>query len=166
MIGLVGCGKSKRPTASPARDLYTGNLFRLALAYALARCDVVYVVSALHGLLPLDRVIEPYDSSFTRAQSSAPRCLEWSLGVWRDLAVRHDLRSELQSVLVLVGANYAGPLLAGAVDLSLNVELLEPLRGMQIGQRLSFLAGTPRGPRRFSIERDDSGAPVAMHGEA
>jgi hypothetical protein len=63
-IGLVSCGKGKLPGTHKARDLYTSTLFK----ESLNRCDVVYVISDKHGLLPLDREVENYEvdmSEFT-----------------------------------------------------------------------------------------------------
>lgn len=156
MIGLVGCGKAKRSVACKARELYTGNLFRLSLAYALERCEVVYIVSAKHGLVELDQVLEPYEQSL-RGVTAADRCA-WARSVWGAVGHRHQLRGgDLVSCLVLVGQLYAEPLLGAGVQLGLNVELLEPLRGMPIGRRLSFLAGAPEWSPRLRPEIDENG---------
>lgn len=68
---VVPCGAAKVDHAAPARDLYTGSAFRHALraaegeAAATARdCGVdaeVLILSALHGLVRLDQVLEPYN---------------------------------------------------------------------------------------------------------
>jgi len=58
---LVGCGARKLAHAAPAKDLYTGPLFRAARAYAEAHADAWYVLSAKYGLVHPDRVIEPYN---------------------------------------------------------------------------------------------------------
>jgi hypothetical protein len=165
LIGLVGCGKSKQAHAAPARDLYTGALFRKSLAYAEARCSVVYVLSAKHGLLALDQVVEPYDLTL-----SSQRCSErvtWARGVWSQLCELYDLRGAAgpRSFMVLAGDPYSAPLLSVAVVLNLLVELLVPLRGMDIGERLQFLTGEPWRPR-LRLERDEQGEPVRFVGGA
>lgn len=68
---VIPCGGGKLDRAAPARDLYTGSLFRHALVNVerLAAMDVdegrgparVLILSALHGLVELDTVLEPYD---------------------------------------------------------------------------------------------------------
>jgi hypothetical protein len=60
-IGLVGCGRAKRPGRHPARALYVGTLFRKALAYSEGMYDRTYILSALHGLVEPDRVLDWYD---------------------------------------------------------------------------------------------------------
>lgn len=60
---IIGCGAAKLGVAAPARELYTGPLFRDALGYAThpGRFDEVRILSAKHGLLRLDQVVEPYE---------------------------------------------------------------------------------------------------------
>lgn len=64
-IFIVPCGDAKLDHAAPARDLYTGSQFRyvfpLAEAAAQATGGAVLILSALHGLVEPDRVIEPYN---------------------------------------------------------------------------------------------------------
>jgi hypothetical protein len=48
-VVLVACGKSKRPEACPARELYTGTLFRKARAWAERHGDAWAILSARHG---------------------------------------------------------------------------------------------------------------------
>jgi hypothetical protein len=60
-IGLVGCVKTKRSFASPGKDLYASPLFRGRRRYVEASCDRWFVLSALHGLVAPDEVLEPYD---------------------------------------------------------------------------------------------------------
>jgi hypothetical protein len=136
LIGLVGCGKSKQAHAAPARDLYTGALFRKSLAYAEARCSVVYVLSAKHGLLALDQVVEPYE--FSLAELDAAGRERWAGGIWDVIIARGHV--DMSALLVLAGDLYFGPLFDAAVAQGLLVELLDPLRGKQIGERLRFLA--------------------------
>ena len=60
-IMLIGCGRSKLQEQSPARDLYTGSLFRARRSLAEEMGCRWFVISAKHGLLYPDRVIAPYD---------------------------------------------------------------------------------------------------------
>lgn len=63
-VALVSCSARKLDHAAPARELYTGDLFRLSMAWLEAR-DHVYpnvgILSAKHGLVMPDDEIEPYD---------------------------------------------------------------------------------------------------------
>jgi len=50
-ICLVGCGKSKLDRAAPAKDLYTGSLFRAARAFAEQTVSrIKELIFPLHGL--------------------------------------------------------------------------------------------------------------------
>lgn len=135
VIGLVGCGKSKAAEACPARDLYTGALFRKSLAYAEARCDVVYVVSALGGLLRLDQVVAPYEKTLAGAPRSERS--QWGRRVWRQVHEQHGLGGAKGTILLLAGELYAEPLRGQATYAGWSVE--EPLQGLEIGERLKFL---------------------------
>lgn len=60
---VIPCGARKTSTAVEARSLYTGSLFTEVLAAAVAEVgeENVLILSALHGLLPLDEVVAPYE---------------------------------------------------------------------------------------------------------
>lgn len=61
---LAGCSAGKLARPAPARELYTGPLFRLSLRAAEAAAgpgDVILVISALLGLIGLDELVTPYD---------------------------------------------------------------------------------------------------------
>lgn len=62
---IIPCGAEKRDGTHAARDLYTGQMFRLALAAALEQLDGdtthVLVLSALHGLIRLTDQVAAYD---------------------------------------------------------------------------------------------------------
>lgn len=63
LLVIIPCGGKKRDVASPAVELYTGPYFRACLAYAVEMVgpDMIYILSAKHGLLSLDQVVEPYN---------------------------------------------------------------------------------------------------------
>ena len=83
---LVGCIKSKRHRAGPARDIYTSTLWRHRREYAELHGSPWYILSAKHGLLAPDTWIEPYDLAI--AGLSAAGCRQWSLGVLDGLAAQ------------------------------------------------------------------------------
>ncbi|WP_241665907.1 YaaA family protein [Prescottella subtropica] len=62
---IVPCGATKlsTPEPVPAGQLYTGTYHRLGLRAAAALTDPssTRILSALHGLLPLDRPVTPYN---------------------------------------------------------------------------------------------------------
>lgn len=60
---VVPCGAVKSAVASPAGEMYRSGYHRLGLkaARALTSPESIRILSALHGLLALDRMVEPYD---------------------------------------------------------------------------------------------------------
>ena len=132
-IGLVGCSKNKRSAPAPARELYIGPLFRAALGYAALAADETYVVSAFHGLVPLDQVIGPYDRSIEDLKKKER--LPWGDRVMEALAAMLlGLRPE---VLILAGSGYHIPLHVAAVMRGWTTD--SPLAGLPVGRRLQWL---------------------------
>lgn len=60
---IIPCGASKAPYARPAGNLYTGGYHRMTqrAAKALTTNANIRIISALHGLLNLEQVIDPYE---------------------------------------------------------------------------------------------------------
>jgi hypothetical protein len=83
-IGLVGCVKSKRAQRAAARDLYTSTLFAGRRRWVERTCDQWFVLSAQHGLVDPDAVLEPYDVTLMTASSLEKR--KWADHVLSTLA--------------------------------------------------------------------------------
>ncbi len=64
-IALISCTKSKRDYPCRAREMYGAKSPWSARACSLAQlvADQIYFLSARHGLLPEDQVIEPYSEA-------------------------------------------------------------------------------------------------------
>lgn len=60
-FAILACSKSKLDVPAPARELYTGALFKLALQYAESVADRVLILSAKHGVVESTSVLRPYD---------------------------------------------------------------------------------------------------------
>lgn len=125
VIGLVGCGKAKGRRPCPARDLYTSALFRKSLALAERVCDEVFILSALHGLVLPDAVVEPYEHELTAAAA----------GRWA-ARVLESMPTGPKALVVFAGGLYASALREQS---SPAERLAEPLAGLQIGERLHAL---------------------------
>jgi hypothetical protein len=98
---IVACGsrKTQLPQA-PAGQLYIGG-YHVACrraAAVLTTPDRILILSALHGLLPLDRVIAPYELRMGQPGSVTPDVL-------RRQAAQLQLVDEAR-VIVLAGAAY------------------------------------------------------------
>lgn len=60
---ITPCGGRKTNRAATAELLYTGSYFRASLNAAMRLTDRprIRILSALHGLITLDQVLQPYD---------------------------------------------------------------------------------------------------------
>jgi|GEM_PF-1238524 len=132
-IALVGCGKAKAPQATEARWLYTGPLFRAALNAAEAEFgDDVWILSAQHGLVDLDEVLEPYDVALD--DCDATYLADWGHDVIRNL--HDDDRNTPAHLTVYAGHAYAEAL---RPHLPAGWTLEEPMAGLGQGERLAWL---------------------------
>lgn len=135
-VGLVGCVKSKQEHPAPARELYTSTLFDGRRRTVESSCERWFILSALHGLLNPDEIVEPYDLAMT--EMSRPERREWST------RVLEDLRGQLGSLdrvtfEIHAGADYAN---FGLVDglRTAGAKVEQPTAGMPIGVQLTWYA--------------------------
>lgn len=75
-VGLIACAATKAPNAAPARELYRSQLFTAARDWISkpGRVQEWGILSARHGLVMPDNVLEPYDqclADMTPAQREA-----------------------------------------------------------------------------------------------
>lgn len=71
---VIACSKTKLAHAAPAVELYTGALFKAAVVMARMRGLPIWVLSAKHGLVTSETVLEPYNqeaSKMTRTERAA-----------------------------------------------------------------------------------------------
>jgi len=132
MIGLLSCSAQKLPRAAPAARLYSSTLFQMSLRYLLRTCSRVYVLSAKHGLVNLDDVLEPYDLQLTKLSLVEQR--RWGMRVVSELARDNASR---ENMVALAGMPYIRAL---RLWLPYGWYMNDPLQGMQIGQRLAWLS--------------------------
>lgn len=137
-VVLVGCVKSKRASGAPAKDLYTSNYFAKMRAYAENTGEPWYILSAEHGLVAPDEWLEPYDCYL--AKTGPAYQADWGQKVARQLE---------QAVGPLQGRIFdihAGSTYVKAVDAAmspLGAVIIDQLRGLSIGQRLSWYLHQP-----------------------
>lgn len=60
-VGLIGCGASKLDHAAAAHELYTSPYFAACKEWIRRSCDRWAILSAKHGVLLPDELVEPYD---------------------------------------------------------------------------------------------------------
>jgi cytoplasmic iron level regulating protein YaaA (DUF328/UPF0246 family) len=134
-VYLISCVTEKRALECPAESLYCSDLFCKARTYVLqnmAPGDKWFILSAKHGLLRPHTVVGPYNETLNTMRKSER--LEWARRVTR------ELRSALSAddlVVFLAGQKYREFLEASVLALGCQVSV--PMRGMRIGEQLSWL---------------------------
>lgn len=174
-IGLIACGKAKLDHPAPARELYTGSLFRAARAYVEATCDEWAILSAKHGLVLPDQVLAPYEQ---RLPSRGEDQLAWARRVNEAIRRRwcasgyvagppdeyggrpvgwDPERLDVRFV-VLAGADYRICVERSRAngDWILPIPCDTPLAGLGLGQQLGWLSRN----LRAATARRSEGAPV------
>jgi hypothetical protein len=140
-IVLVGCGKAKLDKPARAKDLYTGNLFRAARAYAELHGDTWRILSAKYGLVHPTEVIAPYDERIDSKTKLGKNL--WNLTVRNAIACSlltwtTDREFEAVRFVCLAAADYL-TFFDVDEDLKKCSVIERPLEGMGIGQRVKFL---------------------------
>ena len=124
-VALISCTSSKKEYPCKASEMYTPSpRFALAYQYAKQVADVVYVLSAKHGLLCENEVIEPYNETLNDKSTAERR--SWASGVLKSLEERHSL--ETDEFIILAGRVYNEFLLSSLKRHSL------PLEGQSMGR--------------------------------
>ena len=76
-VVLIACCQTKAEGPVAAKDLYQGALFKKSLVYAKSlNPDRIYILSAEHHLLPLDKVISKYDKTLNKMSAQQKR--DWT----------------------------------------------------------------------------------------
>jgi hypothetical protein len=131
-ICLVSCVSEKRDRRSPARCLYTSQWFRKARAYVEAANLSWYVLSAKHGLLHPEAVIDPYEETLNTMPVAERR--QWANSVLRQL---EQTVPNVKRVIFLAGERYREFLADALVNRGIEVEV--PMVGLAIGEQLAWL---------------------------
>lgn len=93
-IVLISCGAKKAEKETKTEDLYISPLFKKSLVYAktLTTTDNIYILSAKHHLLPLDKVIAPYDVSLKKDITKEEDRVKWGEKVIEKLKKVADIK--------------------------------------------------------------------------
>ena len=129
-IVLIACVSKKREKRSKAEKLYTSTLFKLNLQYARKlKPHNIFVLSAKHGLISLDRIIAPYDVTLNNMPVKERKA--WSRKVLRQ--IHEYCNIEQDHFIFLAGERYRQDLLPHLKSYEI------PLKGLSIGKQLQFL---------------------------
>lgn len=91
-IVIIPCGGTKLPHAATAAELYTGSMFKDALrtARAMTAEDNIFILSAKHGLVALETMLEPYDLKMGQPGSVSLNTLRCQLRDMYDSYYLHE----------------------------------------------------------------------------
>ncbi len=130
---LLGCVSQKGPAAVAARDLYVSTLFRLRRAYAETLGFPWFILSAKHGLVRPDEIVEPYDVRLSDLSAADRRG-------WGD-RVFLQLQAAVAPLLGRVFEFHAGSHYVEAVKPHLEkvgAAVVWPLQGLRLGEQLHW----------------------------
>lgn len=132
-IVLVSCVKSKLSRPAPARVLYCSDWFTKVRHIVETQNARWFVLSALHGLVPADREIAPYELTLNAIDVAGRRA--WAAGVYREL--EPELKA-YNRVVLFAGLKYREFLVEPLQRSGHQVEV--PMEGLAIGEQLSWLS--------------------------
>lgn len=133
-VVLLSCTKSKLKHKAPAQELYSASpLFRGTLTYGKSlNPDKMYILSAEHYLVPLDRELAPYDK--TLKTMSAEEKEKWGEIVAKQMQ-KVGLNLNKDKFIFLTGTEYMKPLLKYIPKENVNT----PMEGLRLGERMRWL---------------------------
>lgn len=131
-VHLVSCVSRKRDHRLAAKDLYISDWFVKARAYVEQAGDEWFILSAEHGLVSPEAVIDPYERTLNTMRIADRRA--WGSKVLKQLLLK--LRGG-DRVVILAGARYREFLVDAIRAKGLTVDI--PLEGMRIGEQLRWL---------------------------
>lgn len=130
---LLGCVKKKRSIASPAKDLYCSPLWEKRRHYAEASGVRWLILSAEHGLVGPNAMIEPYDKALKDMTAAERR--SWAQKVDRELA---EVVGELRGKSIEIHAGMDYQLYLRPLMEARGADVIYPLEGLTQGQQLQW----------------------------
>ena len=129
-IILISCASKKLPHKARAKNLYISPLFKLSLRYAKSlNPSKIFILSAKHGLLDLEKRIEPYDETLN--DMSAKEVRKWARKVIRQSGRVANLNKD--QIILLATEKYRKYLIPHFTNYKV------PLKGLGIGKQLKYL---------------------------
>ena len=130
-IVILSCTKSKLDKPSQAQDLYSASpMFKKTLEYGKSlKPDKMYILSAKHFLVPLNKVLAPYDKTLKEMPKDEKEA--WGEKVISQMK-SSGINLEKDKFVFLTGSEYMKPLLKYIPES--NIE--KPMDGRRMGERL------------------------------
>jgi hypothetical protein len=131
-IVILSCTKSKLDKPAPAQELYGASpMFRKTLEYGKSlQPDEMYILSAKHHLVPLNKELSPYDKTLKEMPKDEKE--KWAEETIDQMKSK-GLDLEKDNFIFLTGSEYMKPL----KQYIKNIEA--PMEGKRLGERLGWL---------------------------
>ena len=135
-LHLVQCVGKKADAPCAAKDLYVSPWFKKARRYVEKQGGPWFILSAQHGLVAPDQVVEPYNR--TLSQMTAGTRKLWAEKTAAELASELRARNP-KRLVVLAGELYREFLAEPVLEDLLNIGISTPMEDMGIGEQLRWL---------------------------
>ena len=133
-IVLLSCTKSKLSKPSPAQELYSASpMFKKTLEYGKSLDpDKIYILSAKHHLVPMTKVLSPYDKTLKEMKKDEKE--KWAEETIKQMKSA-GLSLDKDHFVFLTGSEYMKPLAKYIPEENME----KPMEGKRFGQRLKWL---------------------------
>lgn len=131
-VCLVACTSRKGDYPAPAEFIYKSPLFSAGRSYAENRSDQWFILSAKHGLLSPNDVIEPYNESLMRLSDSQRQA--WAECVRQNFNARVPPGGRVIFLAGLTYRSYLAPLFEAD-----GRETAAPMSALGIGSQVAWL---------------------------
>ena len=130
-VFLVSCVGKKEKSPHRAAELYISDWFLKARKLVEASTCPWFILSAEHGLLAPDEVIEPYDQTLNKMPSGERRA--WAEKVKQQM---DDKLPAADEIVVFAGEKYREHLMSYLEE---RFSVTVPMEGLGIGKQLQWL---------------------------
>ncbi|TVP63447.1 MAG: hypothetical protein EA343_08015 [Nodularia sp. (in: Bacteria)] len=130
-ITLISCVGKKQSHSCPAQDLYQSTWFLKARAYVERQQWDWYILSAKHGFLHRDKIIEPYNQTLNKMPIFERKL--WAEQVFADIC---QVLPKESLIKIFAGLKYREFLVPCLKQIGYTVEI--PLEPLKIGQQLAW----------------------------
>ena len=131
-IVILSCTKSKTDHRTPAQELYSASpMFKKTLEYGKSlEPDKMFILSALHHLVPLNKELDPYDKTLKEMPKDEKE--KWGEETMKQMkSAGLDLSKD--KFIFLTGSEYLKPFRNYITNLE------TPMEGRRLGERLKWL---------------------------
>lgn len=130
-ITLVSCVGEKQKKACAAKDLYQSAWFVKAREYVESKNCNWYIISAKHGLIHRDEIVEPYNQTLNEMNSN--ECRKWASAVFGQIL---KMLPNGGNIRFFAGDRYRKYLIPLLENAGYKTEI--PLQGLGIGKQLAW----------------------------